>query len=221
MPDRVKVYNLEEGGVQLVKSEQHMADNEFRAAQNGEFGDDRSGGGIETRGGMEKVNAVAMDGAILGFIDAPLVDQRFGSGFARASLSLATAQLNALNATPIIIVPAPGPGLFLMPIQLTCRGRRGATAWTAGPELQVVYEGLTTQLLDTLFLDFFTAVNGTPQDRPYSVSRVGTFTHTANTQQDNLGLRLRLGADTNPGDDATLDVDLVYQVVHGIYDDEE
>ncbi|MGH9238629.1 MAG: hypothetical protein ACRD3G_11385 [Vicinamibacterales bacterium] len=220
MPDRVKVYNLEEGGVQLVKSDQHMADNEFRAAQNAEFGDDRSGGGIETRGGMEKVNSEAMDGAILGFIDAPLVDQRSGSGVGIARLHLGTAQLDALNATPLILVPAPGPGIFIMPIQLSCRGRRGATAWTAGPQLQVVYEGLTVTLLDTLALDFFTAVNGTPQDKLYTVNRVNNMTHTANTQLANLGLRLRLGADTNPGDAATLDVNLLYQVVHGIYDED-
>jgi len=223
MPDIVKVYNLDQGGVQLVKSDQHMADNEFRQLQNAEFGDDQSSGGLETRAGFSKFNSVAMDGEVLGFINAPLIDLRESAGVGIARRSFTSDELNTLNATPLIIVPAPGPGLLLMPIQVTIRGTRGATAWTAGPAIEIVYEGLTTPSLLTagIFMTFLNNNNGTPQDRFISVLRVNTATHAANGDLSNLGLRVRLFADSNPGDPATMEMQLLYQVVHGIYDEEE
>lgn len=85
MAEKVNVYNLSEGGVQLVKDDQHMADNELRQGQNAQFGNDKSGGGIESRAGMAKFNTNAMAGAVVGFVNVPLADLRGGGGGACGS----------------------------------------------------------------------------------------------------------------------------------------
>lgn len=99
MAEKVNVYNLSEGGVQLVKDDQHMADNELRQGQNAQFGNDKSGGGIESRAGMAKFNAVAMSGPITGFINVALIDTVFEPP---SLLSLPTAITTVPDVFPIM-----------------------------------------------------------------------------------------------------------------------
>lgn len=80
MAEKVNAYNLAEGGVQLVKSDRHMTDNELRQGQNAIFGDDEGGGGIESRPGMAVFNAEAMSGAVKGFINVDLIETAFSGG---------------------------------------------------------------------------------------------------------------------------------------------
>jgi hypothetical protein len=216
MADRIKVYNLEQGGNQLVKSAQHMADNEFESSQNAEFGDNKSGGGIETRAGMAKFNTVAMSGAISGFIDAPLIDLR-PFGFDRTSAELSSSQLDTLNATPVPFIPAPGVGNVIMPIIAKVRLiRSGASAWTAAPQLQIVFAGETVNLLQALSIDGLTQAAASI-DKFYSLLRANSFTGTSGKRYDNQGLNLRFSADTNPGSPATLAVDVLYHIIRGLY----
>jgi hypothetical protein len=76
MSEEIKVYNLDAGGVQLVKKELQMSNNELRAGQNAVFGIDDESGDLMTRPGIEQFNADPMDGAVLGFINVGLADDR-------------------------------------------------------------------------------------------------------------------------------------------------
>jgi hypothetical protein len=216
MPERIKVYALDEGGVQLVKSRHHMADNEYEQGQNADFGDVRSGGGIETRGGMEKVNTVAMDGAVLGFVDVPLLDLR-NFGLDRAIVELSSSQLDTLDATTVPIVPAPGPGLMIVPYSMKLRFiRSGSSVWSAAPTLQCVWEAQTTNLVASSSIDGYTQVAATI-DKYYSFWRDLTETFTTSFQAKNRALHLRHSVNTNPGSDASMTVEVLYQVVRYIY----
>jgi hypothetical protein len=69
---KVNVYNLGELGVNLTKSPIHIDDGELVAAQNAEFYLDEGLGALRKRIGLQRLNPVALAGAIRGMIGVPL-----------------------------------------------------------------------------------------------------------------------------------------------------
>lgn len=72
MPGKLDVYNLGENGVDVVKSPLHQADGDLIQAQNAMPDPAGLEGGIRKRGGMAKVNAIALTGSIGGAVHVPL-----------------------------------------------------------------------------------------------------------------------------------------------------
>src|SRR5262245_46810083 len=218
--DRLKVYSLAQGGTQLVKLAQQMADNELRQSQNAVFGDLLNGGGLETRAGIEKVNTTSMAAALTGFCDVPLADLR-NAGFDTAAVTLDTAAIDSLFASPVKIVPAPGPGLMALPFSMKVRVRRfGAVVWSAGPTMECRLEGdaTTYNWVGSVNCDALTAAGATT-DKFYMAVRAFTpqFTGSSNVRQDNRAVILALISDTNPGSPAQMDVQVLYHIVRGLY----
>ena len=72
----ITVYNLGGGGVNLVKGELHLADNELSNCQNAEIVSDQVAGGegvLAKRGGLAAVNSSALAGSISGMIGTDLL----------------------------------------------------------------------------------------------------------------------------------------------------
>lgn len=78
------VYGLGSEGVNVVDSPIHLKNGEVTRAQNAAFPTDKGQGGLGMRGGLARINAVAMAGAVAGVINVPLPAP--GTGFTRSYL---------------------------------------------------------------------------------------------------------------------------------------
>lgn len=128
-------------------------------------------------------------------------------GYRLRSVVITDAQLQALDVTPITVLPAE-PGRILIPISAYLRTNKpGAGSWTLGPVLSIVHEGNATSLMAanlTSFLNTAAPVN--------TVAPVGSI----NTASMNLLTFNRIGkalqakftsvATKGAGSDATMDV---------------
>lgn len=70
----IKLYNFGEKGVNVDSSDLHMQDGEVRRSQNMINNTLGFGGGITNRPGLERFNATAAAGAILGGVGVPFSD---------------------------------------------------------------------------------------------------------------------------------------------------
>jgi hypothetical protein len=61
-----------------------------------------------------------------------------------ARVTLTTAQLEAMYATPVSVLPAPGSGFAIVVEQIQLEIIAGGTAFTAGGAIEFVYHGTST-----------------------------------------------------------------------------
>ncbi len=217
MGGKLDIYKLGTGGVQLTKGEHHLADNELLKSQNAELILDTEKGGegtLSKRAGYTNLFTTALSGPIVAMAEVRFLEMFGTSGLYHVNKTLTSAQLDTLNATPVEVVPASGGVLF--PIGVTARFiRSGAVVWNAAPQLQIVFEGSTTNLVQALSIDGFTAVAASV-NKYYELLRTNTFTGVSGTDYKNVPLMARLSADTNPGSSATLEIDVLYEVIFGL-----
>lgn len=57
----------------------------------------------------------------------------------KAVVHVSSAQLLALKTTPVTVLPAPGPGLFILPEQFCVQYKAGSTPYTIGGAEQYFY----------------------------------------------------------------------------------
>ena len=62
-------------------------------------------------------------------------------------VNISSAEILALNSTPVTLVTAPGAGYVLMPINAIVKMNFGTIVYGANTDLGIVHDGLTTQLL--------------------------------------------------------------------------
>ena len=203
--------------MQLTKGDKHLADTELLKSQNAELILDTEKGGegtLSKRAGYPNLFTTALSGPIVAMAEVRFLEMFGTSGLYHVNKTLTSAQLDTLNATPIQVVPPSGGVLF--PVVVAARFiRSGAVAWSAAPQLQIVFEGSTTNLLQAQSIDGFTAAGATI-NKYYEMIRVTAFTGTGGTDYKNVPLMARLSADTNPGSSATLEIDVLYEVVFGL-----
>jgi len=75
MAGKLNVYDLGQGGVNTSKSPVHLDTTELTKGQNAVLDTAGAQGGIRTRGGLPKLNSVAMQGKINGAIHVPIADE--------------------------------------------------------------------------------------------------------------------------------------------------
>lgn len=215
MAGKIDIYKPGVGGVQLTKGEHHLADNELLKSQNAELILDTEKGGegtLSKRAGYPNLFTTSLGGQIRGMAEIRFIEL---APVNRATKTLSSAQLDTLNATPIELVPA-GAGVLVPYFCMLRFIRTGAGVWTAAPQFQIVYSGSTTNLLQATSLDGFTQVAASI-DKQYQLWRAATFTGVAGTQYKGVPLMARLSADTNPGATASLQIDVLYEEVFGLY----
>jgi hypothetical protein len=74
MPGKLNLYNLGDLGVHLVETPVHSPDGSFTSAQNASVSRDQGQHGLRKRHGMAKLNATALNGAILAIGNMPFQD---------------------------------------------------------------------------------------------------------------------------------------------------
>lgn len=216
MGSKLDIYKFGTGGVQLTKGEKHLADTEVVKAQNAELVIDTERGGegtIGKRGGLITLTAV-LSGNIAGMAEVRFINLQ--PDMQRATAIFDTDALDTLNGTPVIIAPANG-GLLLPYMAKVRLVRSGGTAWSSAPQLQVIYQGNTTNLLQALSIDGLTSNPGSTVDKFYSMWTATSFTGTSGVKYNNTALQVKLSSDTNPGSDATMTVEVLYQTLFGLY----
>jgi len=133
----------------------------------------------------------------------------------RKQVVLTTAQLLAIQTTAINIVPAPGAGFLLVPLQLVAQYKFGATAYTlanADNAFRLQFTGKTVSLASFLAVGLVDQV----VNEVGWVIPVTPITAIAQTNAANLGLELKLAIGTTPAltlGDGSLTITLEYAVV--------
>ena len=131
--------------------------------------------------------------------------------------TLSSAQLDTLNATPVVLVEAQGVGTYVLPVYVSISTYRGdSTAWSAGPTYRLQYTGDTASLMVTSIGSFLDAgafaspsyAKGNSMSADLSGGHTGTSYASLNTS-----LEIVFSVDTNPGGAAHAVVELWY-VVH-------
>ena len=120
-----------------------------------------------------------------------------GSPVQLAELTLSTAQIDTLNATPVQIVAAPGAGIVRIPVWVAMRLTKSNGAWSAGPVFNLQYVGNNTDLTGGWVSNL--NVVGTGPLVAINPVTTQTFSIGGGFDPTNVALEIVLGADTAPG----------------------
>jgi hypothetical protein len=104
-----------------------------------------------------------------------------------ATLTLDATDIDALFATPITIVDAPGAGLVAVPLAIVPRLQKSASTWNASRNLVVRYNGDTTNLIQT---GTTILLGQAHTDQLYSAACVSTHTPSNNFNPANKALEV-------------------------------
>lgn len=104
---------------------------------------------------------------------------------AQVSIALTSAQILALNATPVALIAAPGAGFAIVLNSIIISMTRTATAYAAGSTVAPVYHGATTPLVAAAFpIALFTTGGAGIETRLATPVAASTLAATANTGVD-------------------------------------
>lgn len=135
------------------------------------------------------------------------VDSGVGTnGLQVATVALTSANILALNATPITLVAAPGAGKVIIPIRVFLKFTKVATAYTVSGNLQNLYTGGTAQTLIAAAGLLDQTVNTSAIVVPAAETR-------ANSALLNLAYQIKASAAQTTGD-GTLSIDTSYIVAN-------
>ena len=127
-----------------------------------------------------------------------------------ARLSLSSADLLALDTTPIEIVPAPGSGKIILPIEALFRYTHVTTAYTVGTSVLVV--GIPGDEAGYIKLDN-SALSSFVGNATSDTAR--QFHESAQNDSGSMGnqaITVRIESDTLADGDGTLVIDLLYRI---------
>jgi hypothetical protein len=96
VPGKINLFNFGDLGVDIVKSPLHIPDGAWQLAQNAEFCLQGGQGGVKARGGMAKINTIALAGTVQAAAVAP-----FGyPSTIKLMVGLNTGETNAWDESP-------------------------------------------------------------------------------------------------------------------------
>jgi hypothetical protein len=108
-----------------------------------------------------------------------------------ATLELTGAQIDTLFGTPVTIVAAPGAGLVVVPIQVVARLVRGTVAWSNSRNLQIQYDGDTTNLIANVTI-LFANGGGSTLDQLFHASRATNYSGANNFNPSNTPVEVTI-----------------------------
>lgn len=128
-----------------------------------------------------------------------------------AVLDISTAQLDALNGTPLTVVPAAGANKIIVPVDWSVTAVKSGAAWTANPALSLVYSGNTSAIVTAINL---TLTNANTETRFYHPGQAAFNFLTSTFDPRNVAVVTRLASDTSPGvgSTCTLRIMLTYYI---------
>ena len=133
-----------------------------------------------------------------------------GAAVQLAELTLSTAQLDTLNATPVQIAAAPGAGKVRIPVMISMRLTKSNGTWSAGPVFNLQYVGNNTDLTAG-WVSNLNVVGTGPLVTVVPIDAVKTFSIGGGFDPTNVALEIVFGADTAPGaETATAVIVLAY-----------
>lgn len=138
-----------------------------------------------------------------------------GGGLQLLAATLSSAQILALNSTPVTVVPAPGAGLTLVPILTYAELVFVTAAYTAGGQVDLIYTGdtgLTKPHYTLAAAATITAAVNTVQAELFG-GNSPSFTATAANAGTNLGLDVRAETANFATGSGTLNITIIYATV--------
>ncbi len=121
-----------------------------------------------------------------------------GGSVLTATLTPSDAQIDAMNATPVQIVAAPGAGLTLIPFWWSLRGTKAVNPWSTTSSFRLRYTGIATDLTNNIAALLTTAGANTIAISTGAVAYSFNVA-TGSTDPANLGLEISLAADVTQG----------------------
>lgn len=132
------------------------------------------------------------------------------SGTTQAKISLTTAQIKALNGTPITLVPAMGAGFAILPISVVGRLNFLTAAYATNTQLNVGFSAASDPLFTNTTLLPVTA--GAPI-QPFFPLAQAAVTGNDNEYISNAPLQISVPGGNPITGAGTLDVYITYQVI--------
>lgn len=144
-----------------------------------------------------------------------LKDGGAGSGVQIVSASFTTAQIDALNATPITLVAAPGANKMIIGVSLGVQTKRSGVWSNSGTNWLIRYIGVSPATTMFSVLSSFLTAAGANTHEVRSVATGPTLSNNSTSNYlNNVGVELSMTGDANPGiQTGSFDLTLAYYVV--------